>query len=113
MEQVYLLLTRHPITKDLRDDVVRTLANLCEQIDLRTGDILHKPGDQVDALYLVIQGRLKQLSNVGQDVGELINYLPAGTQFGGLAAVRDEPLKILIDAHEHATILKVNIHEVL
>lgn len=113
MEQVYLLLTRHPITKDLRDDVVRTLANLCEQIDLRTGDILHKPGDQVDALHLVIQGRLKQLSNVGQDVGELINYLPAGTQFGGLAAVRDEPLDILVDAQEPATILKVNIQEFL
>lgn len=113
MEQVYLLLTRHPIAKDLIDDVIQSLAGMCEQIDLATGDILHKPGDHVDALHLVIQGRLKQFSKVGQDVGELTNFLPAGTQFGGLAAVRDEPVDILVDALEPTTVLKVKFSEFL
>lgn len=113
MEQVYLLLTRHPIAKDLKDDVIQSLASLCEQIDLVTGDILHKPGDHVDSLHLVIQGRLKQFSNVGQDVGNVTNQLPAGTQFGGLAAVRNEPVNILVDALEPTTVLKISVNEFL
>ncbi|MDG2013878.1 MAG: cyclic nucleotide-binding domain-containing protein, partial [Pirellulaceae bacterium] len=111
MEHAQLLLQRHMIADGLADAQILELSKLCEEITLRTGDILHSPGETIDAIYLLVQGRLKQTTQVSNTTEKITNYLESGMQFGGVAAVRNEPLDILVDAVEPSIVLKVNFQK--
>ncbi|MCP4079872.1 MAG: cyclic nucleotide-binding domain-containing protein [Planctomycetaceae bacterium] len=111
MEHAHLLLQRHPITEGLTEEQVLELSTICEQITLQTGDILHSAGETVDSIFLLVQGRLKQTTQASNSLDRVNNYMVPGTQFGGVAAVRNEPLEIQVSAVEPSTALKINFQK--
>ena len=108
MEHAHLLLQRHQITEGLTEEQVLEQSTICEQITLQTGDILHSAGETVDSIFLLVQGRLKQTTQASNSLDRVNNYMVPGTQFGGVAAVRNEPLEIQVSAVEPSTALKIN-----
>jgi len=83
-------------------------AQLCKEVELAGGEILRRPGDQADALYLVRSGKV--------ELGELFDgnglkgrrVLGPGQFFGELDFVRPRPSPLMVRALERTSLLRID-----
>ncbi|NJD25741.1 MAG: cyclic nucleotide-binding domain-containing protein [Betaproteobacteria bacterium] len=76
-----------------------------EILVLAPGEVLLRPGDPNDAIYLVLAGRLGV--HIGEaDAGGVIPVLP-GECLGELSAIDNKPVSALVDVSETARVLRI------
>jgi NTE family protein len=102
------LLKLHPCAWGLSEETLTEVASAMELIRCHPGDVVHRPGDVVSAIYLVIHGRLKTtlLDMNGRAVMQ--RFQTAGGQFGGVAAALNEPSPMECLAEDPSTLLKID-----
>lgn len=101
------LLRVHGSSRGLDEQQLRLLAGHAELVRYREGDVLQQAGEYVNALLLIVNGRLK-MSAVGPGGGERpILYLGRDDQFGLLSLFEEVPTPIAVVANEPTTVLRI------
>ncbi len=97
---------------DLPDNDLREILNMCELIEIETGDILIHQDTSADAYYYLTKGRLRAIQKkqganivlgdigVGEPVGELAFFTGAKRMASVLAVRKSEVLKINKESFE-------------
>ena len=77
-------------------ETIKLLLKHCEILSLKEGDILFKPGDYNNSLYIVLSGRLAATLTNRSD--ELLDYIETGSCVGEMSVLENLP----VSAHVHA-----------
>jgi NTE family protein len=104
----FLLLKRHPCSKNLSNDLVTEIASQCEVIQCAPGETPQQVNQAFHSVYLMIHGRMRQTlyDFQGRIVAE--RFQVAGEQFGALAAAMGEPAPMELVAEEPSTMLRID-----
>jgi predicted acylesterase/phospholipase RssA/CRP-like cAMP-binding protein len=113
LDEKSILLKRHGGFRGLTDDEIRQIAADCELLELATGDVLHRAGDVLKFLYLIVEGRLEQ--TIQDPRGNIVqkNYLGQGSQFGAIAAAQVDPVPVTVIAVEPTRVLRLDYDKFL
>ncbi len=111
IEDKFLLLTIHPCVRGLGDQAVREIADATQLLRFKTGTVIHRANEVVDAVDLVIHGKLRV--NFIDSRGNVIKhgFETPGGQFGGLSAALNGPAPVECLAEEPTTILRLNAED--
>ena len=104
----FLLLKRHPCSKNLSDELVNEIANRCEVIHCDLGEAPQQINQAFHSVYLMIHGRMRQTLYDFQGRMIATRFQVAGEQFGALAAAIGEPAPMEIVAEEPSTMLRID-----
>ncbi len=88
--------------------VIETIGDL-EVIDLMPDDVLLRPGDANDTVYLVLSGGLAAYLDSGGKPGDAI-AIPAGECLGELSAIDGKPVSALVKATVPSRVLPLSEH---
>ena len=105
-----LLFKSHECSKGLGDDAIKEISDAAELVQCEPGEYLHRAGDQITSVYLVVHGRLRQslIDIHGKEI--LHRFLTRGTQFGALGAAQAEPMPVNVVAQEPSALLRFDFH---
>jgi NTE family protein len=107
------LLKLHPCSRGLSEDALQEIAESAELIQCSPGAYVHRTGEPVTAIYLVIHGRIR-VSVVDLQGRKIMDrYQGAGGQFGGVAAALAEPSPVECVAQDPSTLLKIDYRKCL
>jgi CRP-like cAMP-binding protein len=109
------VLSKTSFFSDSSESVLSALAAKATTRSLVRGDVVFSEGDQPDALYVVLAGRIAiVIDNKPLDHREtVVALMEEGDLFGELAMLDDGPRSATARAIETATVLQVNYSEVL
>ena len=107
MDEKSLLLKRHGGFRGLTDEEIQQIAADCELLELATGDVLHRAGEHLKFLYLIVQGRFQQTTQDPRGNVVQRKYLGRGSQFGAVAAAQEDPVPITVVAVEPSSVLRL------
>jgi predicted acylesterase/phospholipase RssA/CRP-like cAMP-binding protein len=97
----------HPCAQGLDAEALEEIAASAELVRCQPGDAIHRAGEAVTAVYLVIHGRVRV--TITDDRGRTImaRYQGGGGQLGGLAAALGEGAPMDCVAEDPSTLLKI------
>jgi len=104
----FLLLKRHPCSKNLSDELITEIANQCEVIHCDPGVTPHQVNQAFHSVYLMIHGRMRQTLYDIQGRVIATRFQVSGGQFGALAAAIGEPAPMELVAEEPSTMLRID-----
>lgn len=108
MDRKYLDLLRiHDACRGLSVDEVEDIAAEADIIHAGPGELIHSVGDSIDAVYIVVGGRLEMTMKLPGGGQRTIRYMSAGDQFGALMLISeiDIPVDVVVD--ESAVLLRL------
>lgn len=108
IEDKYLLLKMHPCSHGLTDDEITEIARTSELIRFEPNESIHRVGQPVTSVFLIIHGRVKFTAYDDQGQAVLQRCHTSGGQFGGVAAALSEPAQIDCIAQDPTTILRLD-----
>ena len=108
MEEKLKLLKRHPCGDGLRQRTLRRIAEDCEMVKLESGDLLHEANAPLDAMYLVVGGRLRVSTIDIQDKVVRQWFETSGGQFGAVAMTTDQTSNFHCVAEEPSALVKID-----
>jgi predicted acylesterase/phospholipase RssA/CRP-like cAMP-binding protein len=113
MDQKFIILKRYPGLRGLSDDVIRGMADECEEVQLKTGEFLHHAGQPLDKMYFVGEGRFEH--RIQDPHGNIVarRFLTRGSQFGAVAAALEDPPPIDVEALEPSLVLRLDFKRLL
>jgi len=77
------LIRRYPYFSGLSMEQINLLANIAEEIECEPGTYFHHEGDDIDKLYVIMQGDVSLITSLPQQDKEVvINTFGAGDVFG-------------------------------
>jgi CRP/FNR family cyclic AMP-dependent transcriptional regulator len=85
MADVKELLRAVAIFKDLDDDELQQVAEVCKPEDFVSGEYIFREGEAGNRLYLVVEGEVRISRNVPGSGEEALAVLKTGTLFGEMA----------------------------
>jgi CRP/FNR family cyclic AMP-dependent transcriptional regulator len=85
MADVKELLRGVAIFKDLDDDEIQQVAEVCKPEDFVSGEYIFREGESGNRLYLVVEGEVRISRNVPGSGEEALAVLKTGTLFGEMA----------------------------
>jgi CRP-like cAMP-binding protein len=97
-----LLLKGVPMFSATSEDTLADVANLLEEVELRTGELVFSKGDLGNSMYIVGSGRVRVF-----DGEKTINYLGACEIFGELALLDPEPRSASVEACEETRLFRL------
>jgi CRP-like cAMP-binding protein len=108
------LLARTEFFGDAPPDVLRELAAAGREQHLIRGDVLFREGDQADALYLVLRGRLAiAIANPIDHRETVVSLMEPGDLFGEMAMLDDGPRSAMARALEPSVVLSIPFEPVV
>jgi predicted acylesterase/phospholipase RssA/CRP-like cAMP-binding protein len=112
-DELVNLLRLHPCVRGLSDEAVQEIAAATQVLRCEPGEPIHRRGDPVTSIYLVIHGRVRMtlLDLEGHAVME--RYQSSGGQIGGIAAALAEPAPMECVAEDPSTLLKIDYRQCL
>ncbi|NHQ86407.1 Crp/Fnr family transcriptional regulator [Iodobacter sp. HSC-16F04] len=107
-ETLRQLLATVPLFTDLDDEILAAIEKISNRRTLSKGSLLFAEGDIAESMYVLIEGRLRCFSSA--DTGkEFVFYVAtAGTSFGEMALIDEEPRSLSIDAAEDCQLLSIS-----
>ena len=101
------LLAGVPFFSGLAEDDLEQIAEHATPESFRRGALIISDGDPADALYVVINGRVKVF--LGSDDGKevVLTILGPGESFGEIALLDEEPRSASVAAMEKTTVLVI------
>ena len=83
-------------------------AAIWERVDARKGDVLCRPGDPLDALYLVRSGKVEIITPKGHRGRQKTRVLGPGEFFGELDFSHPIPSRVIVRALEDTALLRID-----
>ncbi len=103
MADVKNLLQGVAIFKDLDDDELQQIAEVCKPEDFISGEYIFREGESGNRLYLVVEGEVRISRNVPGSGEEALAVLKPGALFGEMAVFdRSERSTDAISQRRHA-----------
>jgi len=99
--------SEHPLMRGLDVRVLQRLARSAAPVTLHAGELLAFAGDPCEAVYFVVQGRLRAFLSSPQGREQVVSELTAGDLFYLVAALDDQPLPVSTQAATRATLLRL------
>jgi CRP-like cAMP-binding protein len=85
MDQQHVTLLRiHDACRGLSSAEIALIAEKGDVVHAAAGEVLHTAGETIDAIYMVVSGRLKMLAKNQSGGQRTVRYISAGDQFGAL-----------------------------
>jgi len=84
---------------------IHFLASLSKERQLKSGEVLFREGDQGDAMYVVLDGRVrisKQIPGAGE---EALAFMERGDWFGEMALIDNQPRSAEATAHDGGAVV--------
>ena len=97
-----------PMFGSLTPEELRALAPLVTQRSATRGTAIMREGDAIDALYIVISGRLKVTMGEADGKETILSILGAGEFFGEMGLIDDNPRSASVVALEACELLAVS-----
>ena len=108
MDPKHLTLLRiHDACQGLSVDEIETIAAKTEVVQLAAGKPVHSAGQPIDAVYIVVEGRLEMIARSPDGRQRTIRYISAGDQFGALMLVSEEEIPVEVVVDETATLFRL------
>jgi hypothetical protein len=85
------------------EDTLADVANVLEEVELRSGELVFSKGDPGDSMYVVASGRVRVF-----DGHKTINYLDEREIFGELALLDPEPRSASVEACEETRLFRLD-----
>ena len=86
---------------------IETICDRAEVVQMDEGEVVHAIGEKLDAIYVVIEGRLKMMARLPDGTQRVLRYVAAGDQFGALMLVTDKELPVDVLVDEPVTLLRI------
>ena len=102
IEKVITLKTTRIFT-DMPDSVLAEVAGLCEEVQVRTGEMIFQKGEIGKSLYVVASGRVRV-----HDEDQTLEFLKEGHVFGEMALLDPEPRSASATAVEDTQLLRLD-----
>ncbi|MDC0935731.1 patatin-like phospholipase family protein [Pirellulales bacterium] len=98
----------HSCSRGMSDEGLQEIAEAMELLRFRPGQHIHRFGEPVTSVYLIIHGRLRL--TVVDSHGNVVmqRYHGSGDQFGGVTAALAEPTPVECVAEDPSTVLKID-----
>jgi len=90
------------------EEQLRTLATVVVRRNAPRGSVIMAEGDRVDALYIVISGRLKVMMGEADGKEVILGILGPGEFFGEMGLIDDQPRSASVVAIEPCELLAVS-----
>ena len=97
----------HIALDGLTESELQHVASFGELKELVAGEILMKPDQMVDALYLVMKGRLRVSGNFGNVIDHTLHLVGPGQHYGALGIVINQPLPCTVQADQPTLVLRI------
>ena len=108
MDLTHLNLLRiHNACEGLSDEEIEALAEYLDVVHAAAGETIHSAGQELDALFIVVAGRLEMMLNTPDGRQQTLRYVSAGDQFGALMLVNDDDFPVDVIVEETATLLRL------
>jgi CRP-like cAMP-binding protein len=101
--EIMLELKKHPIFKFITPEVLITLAQRVEELNIPAGRSIIRKGEFGDTMFMIVNGKIK-IHNGERQLKELSN----GDIFGELAALSPEKRMASATAIEETLLLKID-----
>ncbi len=101
------IITHLPIFSDLTPAAVQALSSYLEEKRLAAGDVLFRPGDAGDALYIVVSGMLTVYSPQPCGADAPIKSSGPGDCVGEMALLDGQPRRVTVAAAEDTVLLRL------
>lgn len=101
------LLRLHRSTRGLDDQQIGRIAEYAEVIHAEEGHELQGPGDESDALMLVISGNLSLALVLPSGVEKTVLYFGRDDQIGLLGIIQDEPIPVRVVAQHQSLLVRI------
>ncbi|MGI9517318.1 MAG: patatin-like phospholipase family protein [Pirellulaceae bacterium] len=109
MDPKHLALLRiHDACRGLSHDDVKVIAQKVQVVRAAAGDQLHTARDPLNAVYIVVEGRLKMTLEMPDGSRRTIRYIAAGDQFGALMLVSGDDIPVNVQADEASVLLRLD-----
>jgi CRP/FNR family transcriptional regulator, cyclic AMP receptor protein len=92
---------------------IHFLASLSKERKLKPGEVLFREGDPGDAMYVVVDGRVrigKQIPGAGE---EALAFMERGDWFGEMALIDNQPRSAEATAHDGGAVVLAVPHDVV
>ncbi len=102
--------------RDLKDDEIRHIDELCEETEFRPGDIIVREGTPGDKFFIVLSGQVEVWQSYNHGSGDLLAIHGPGHLFGEMALVDEEPRSASVVARTAGHMLfltREQFHDVL
>jgi predicted acylesterase/phospholipase RssA/CRP-like cAMP-binding protein len=97
----------------MSEEALQEIAAAAELIHCQPGDCLHRAGEVVTSIYLIIHGRLRVTMADARGRTIMARYHNAGGQLGGVAAALAEPTPMECFAEDPSTLLRIDYERCL
>ena len=101
------LLRIHDACLGLSTEEIEALAAEADILRAAPGELIHAAGDELDAMFIVVQGRLKMNLQMPDGGEQTVRFITAGDQFGALMLVSDDSLPVDVIVEEAAVLLRL------
>ena len=101
MDPHHLTLLRiHDACQGLSAEEIEALAEQADVVHVAANELVHSAGDELDAMFIVVEGRLKMMLEMPDGRQRTVRYISAGDQFGALMLVSDDELPVDVIVEE-------------
>lgn len=103
------LIANQPLFKDLKDSDKRFIADLCQMVDYKPGEIIYEKGTPRDFFYIIASGSVQSfIPGEGTQAETYIETHRKGEYFGLLSLLADRPHSISVRAAAETRLLRMD-----
>jgi CRP-like cAMP-binding protein len=95
------------IFKDLDDDEMEAVGEICEVVELKVGEYVFHEGDEGDRLYIIERGEVRISRNIAGAGEEAITVLRRGACFGEMSVLDYSSRSADAIAHSRCALLTI------
>ena len=102
------LFAQSSIFKDLDDDEIEGVGEICHVVELKVGEHVFREGDEGDRLYIIEHGEVRLSRNIPGVGEEAITVLRRGACFGEMAVLDFSSRSTDAIAHSRCTLVTIS-----
>jgi CRP-like cAMP-binding protein len=96
------------IFKDLDDDEIEAVGEICETVEFKVGDYIFREGAEGDRLYIIEKGEVRISRHVSGAGEEAITVLRRGACFGEMSVIDASERSMDAIAHSRCTLVTIS-----
>jgi CRP-like cAMP-binding protein len=102
------LFAESAIFKDLDDDEIEIVGEICHSVQVAVGDYIFREGDEGDRLYIIEKGEVRISRRVPGAGEEALTVLRRGACFGEMSVLDSSTRSMDAIAHSRCTLLTIS-----
>ena len=108
MMDKFSIVKQLPLFSELNFFEKSLAAKKCELVVFKTGDIVYREGDNPDAFYCLVSGRVRLFVKSKDGREQTLEYLSRGKYFGIISLLTGEPHSVTVEIINDSVVLKIN-----